>query len=219
MALIKCPECNKEVSDKSAACIHCGFPIKEFLLQKTTELEMQILEQEKFKCKQCSFQNKVGEDYCENCGARITDYKNPEQVLGYKENEDISNIPHTVCPRCNHKNRAGIFTCKKCGYKYGINEYNVIVPEGYVDNDFEGVYRYTYFGEKQEVYCPRCNSSDCSHYQEQYVEPGKTKTSYSLNLNPLKPFTLINKKEKIIRKNKIVTDNKFICNSCGKIFD
>lgn len=27
MALIKCPECNKEISDKSQQCIHCGYPI------------------------------------------------------------------------------------------------------------------------------------------------------------------------------------------------
>lgn len=25
--LIKCPECNKEISDKSTVCIHCGYPI------------------------------------------------------------------------------------------------------------------------------------------------------------------------------------------------
>lgn len=29
MALIKCPECGKEISDKSDKCIHCGFPLKE----------------------------------------------------------------------------------------------------------------------------------------------------------------------------------------------
>lgn len=28
MALIKCPECGKEISDKSNICIHCGFPLK-----------------------------------------------------------------------------------------------------------------------------------------------------------------------------------------------
>lgn len=28
MALINCPECGKEISDKSNYCIHCGFPIK-----------------------------------------------------------------------------------------------------------------------------------------------------------------------------------------------
>ena len=29
MALIKCPECGKEISDKSKLCIHCGYPLEE----------------------------------------------------------------------------------------------------------------------------------------------------------------------------------------------
>lgn len=29
MALITCPECGKEISDKSSACIHCGYPIEK----------------------------------------------------------------------------------------------------------------------------------------------------------------------------------------------
>ena len=29
MSLIKCPECGKEISDKSKVCIHCGFPLHE----------------------------------------------------------------------------------------------------------------------------------------------------------------------------------------------
>lgn len=29
MALIKCPECGKEVSDKAKVCINCGCPIQE----------------------------------------------------------------------------------------------------------------------------------------------------------------------------------------------
>ena len=28
MALIKCPECGREVSNRAAACIHCGFPLE-----------------------------------------------------------------------------------------------------------------------------------------------------------------------------------------------
>lgn len=27
--LIKCPECGKEISNKSEQCIHCGFPIRK----------------------------------------------------------------------------------------------------------------------------------------------------------------------------------------------
>ena len=29
MALIKCPECGKEISNRAPACIHCGFPLNE----------------------------------------------------------------------------------------------------------------------------------------------------------------------------------------------
>ena len=29
MALVKCPECGKEVSEKAPQCINCGFPISE----------------------------------------------------------------------------------------------------------------------------------------------------------------------------------------------
>ncbi len=47
MALIKCPECGKEVSDKASACIHCGFPLsattqKTPQPQKTTVITSQI---------------------------------------------------------------------------------------------------------------------------------------------------------------------------------
>lgn len=28
--IIKCPECNQQVSDKASVCIHCGFPLNEY---------------------------------------------------------------------------------------------------------------------------------------------------------------------------------------------
>lgn len=34
MALIKCPECGKEISDKAKVCIHCGYPISEIIEQQ-----------------------------------------------------------------------------------------------------------------------------------------------------------------------------------------
>lgn len=33
--LIKCPECGKEISDKSTKCINCGYPISSVSLEKT----------------------------------------------------------------------------------------------------------------------------------------------------------------------------------------
>lgn len=34
LSLIKCPECGKNISDKSKQCIHCGFPLDELKIQK-----------------------------------------------------------------------------------------------------------------------------------------------------------------------------------------
>lgn len=31
MALINCPECNKEISSHAKSCIHCGYPIEELV--------------------------------------------------------------------------------------------------------------------------------------------------------------------------------------------
>lgn len=36
MALINCPECNKEISDKCEVCIHCGYPVSTILQKVNT---------------------------------------------------------------------------------------------------------------------------------------------------------------------------------------
>lgn len=36
MALIKCPDCGKEISDKAVVCINCGCPINKFEEKKNT---------------------------------------------------------------------------------------------------------------------------------------------------------------------------------------
>lgn len=50
MALIKCPECGKEVSDRAPACIHCGFPlqrvqIETIIAEDTKENKTEVKEQ------------------------------------------------------------------------------------------------------------------------------------------------------------------------------
>lgn len=197
MALIKCPECQNEISDKATICVHCGFPIKEFMENNVEKEDEDIKEngnaKEQYWCRNCHRQNKVGEDYCEYCGNRLTPYYEPMDSM-------FSNW---------HKEEE---TAKDVVKKTEIEE--IVKPY-----EFHGIYRYTFFGDKLEVYCPRCGSENCSHYQEQRIIPGKKKTRYTANLNPLHPFTLVNKKEKIVRKEQTVTESKFICNSCGKIFE
>lgn len=40
MALIKCPECGKEISNKAKACIHCGCPLDEINPSGTVRIKM-----------------------------------------------------------------------------------------------------------------------------------------------------------------------------------
>ncbi|MBO5023092.1 MAG: zinc ribbon domain-containing protein [Clostridia bacterium] len=40
MALIKCPECNKEISDKAGSCPNCGYPISKLIKGDTVRIKM-----------------------------------------------------------------------------------------------------------------------------------------------------------------------------------
>lgn len=67
--------------------------------------------------------------------------------------------------------------------------------------------------------CPKCGSENCYAFvEDKVVLKGKTKTQTSINLNPLKPFTVFNHKEKVVREPWTMQVSKFICNDCGKIF-
>lgn len=48
MAMIQCPECGQEISDKATACPHCGTPI--------------------FVCPECGYISVGNIPFCENCG-------------------------------------------------------------------------------------------------------------------------------------------------------
>ena len=51
MALIKCKECGKEISDKSKTCIYCGNPIAKII-----------------HCKECGKEIEANDNRCPNCG-------------------------------------------------------------------------------------------------------------------------------------------------------
>lgn len=40
MALIKCPECSKEISNKASACPNCGCPLSEMVKGGTVRIKM-----------------------------------------------------------------------------------------------------------------------------------------------------------------------------------
>lgn len=80
MALIKCPECGKEISDKALACIHCGFPLKEINKEEN---------------KKCEFYKVI---LIESGSNKIKVIKELRQMfdLGLKEAKDIVDFAPTV---------------------------------------------------------------------------------------------------------------------------
>jgi len=65
MALILCPECNKEISEKANTCPHCGFPISDTFSESTNK---NGAADKQFFCQFCGMQNDVGSMYCGYCG-------------------------------------------------------------------------------------------------------------------------------------------------------
>ena len=52
MALILCPECHNQISDKAEQCPYCGLPAKYFLQESSVKQDMTALLQEK-----CDYKN------------------------------------------------------------------------------------------------------------------------------------------------------------------
>ena len=67
MAIINCPECNKEISDKATACPHCGCPI-ESVVTETIKV-----------CPNCGSEYENYVDICPECECELetktTQYK------------------------------------------------------------------------------------------------------------------------------------------------
>ena len=111
MALIKCPECEKDISDKSLVCIHCGFPISQIKLYNVVrpylaEPGRYVLEYENLTVEQAEERKKECEKLEKELGGRNTfeivesdtrlDYCNLE-LRKIKINTDK---PTPTCPRC-----------------------------------------------------------------------------------------------------------------------
>ena len=61
MALIKCPECQKEISDKAMICPNFGFPISKYLIENDSNIFLGKDE--------TVYVPKNGQIECDACGA------------------------------------------------------------------------------------------------------------------------------------------------------
>ena len=221
--------------------------------EKEIELERERKIKEIYWCRSCYRQNEVGEEYCAYCGNRLffccsdnaveeaqkalldriyisEEGKRVKIIKALQEEKgfDLSTAKEIVDNYWNER-----FPTKELHYTkhQPIQTIEREESQEVVKKEFSGIYKYVPEGwlktKKIEVYCPRCHSENCSYFteqaQQQVVIPAKKKTRYTANLNPLKPFTLVNKKEKVVKKERVETEvrteQRIICNSCGFVFD
>lgn len=103
MALISCPECGKEISDKAVACPHCGNPMNP---------QVQQTQQEEYLC-------------CPKCGSRELHaehkgFSGGKALVGAIAVGGIGLLAGTIGSRDTQ------ITCLKCGNKFKAGEAQVI---------------------------------------------------------------------------------------------
>lgn len=97
----------------------------------------------------------------------------------------------------------------------------IVLLEKLADIDSSNSNGNTTYNEQGQKCCPYCGSTHFQYAGQQIygARPEKTKTRYTANLNPLRPFTLINKKEKVVKKARSgYAVDEFICLNCGNRF-
>ena len=109
MALISCPECGKEISDKAIACPHCGNPMNQ-----------QTQQQEEYLC-------------CPRCGSRELHaehkgFSGGKALAGAIVTGGIGLLAGTIGSRDTQ------ITCLKCGNTFKAGEARVVRPNQIKDN-------------------------------------------------------------------------------------
>lgn len=98
MALIKCPECGKEVSNKAESCINCGYPIRENEDKIKSEAEIEKTELKDSEQKEVEEQKQVEE---QNIPEK--EQKKEEEKQDFLKEEQVVFSNQAVSKRFNKK--------------------------------------------------------------------------------------------------------------------
>lgn len=86
MAMIQCPNCGKDVSDKAQKCVHCGYTLKE------TPPPV---------CPECGTELEEGATVCKNCGCPITSAMEPVVAIDIPQKVEVAKV--SVIPQVSRK--------------------------------------------------------------------------------------------------------------------
>lgn len=196
MALIKCPECEKMISSKANSCPNCGCPIEDrYIVEKEDEL------------KSIEYENRLIKNHNKKIQTELDKLKKSESTLSMLS---FFAFLGTIIMFFINIIAAMVLLIifivlvSYCGDI--VKKYDKLKSE---------------IKEENQMYkrCPLCDSANVNRFVQQHRTDAKTQTRYTANLNPLKPFTIANKKEKVIKDAETISKSRFICESCGNIFD
>lgn len=121
MALMSCPECNKEISDKSKNCVYCGYPVSKYKLQnfkigeRTYDLSFVLDNTITKKEKIIKFQDLSGYGLKESMYFVLDLYEEYDIIdnVNMQTNIVASKDCKPHCPTCNSTNLNKISTTSK----------------------------------------------------------------------------------------------------------
>lgn len=109
MAIMNCPECGKEVSDKTSNCPHCGFPI---YLEINNSLE-------KKKCPYCGTVNEHYVTNCKSCNGALPElehlFKEKKEQVRPEILDSVFQSGTIKCTYCGYAMPPNIDYCQNCG--------------------------------------------------------------------------------------------------------
>ncbi len=101
MALIKCPECGMNISDKADKCIHCGFPVSKSQYKKVVRF---LPDKNKYVIEKDNVTLQEAEEFAKKYNEKYSKYNLHCEIIDADTQLDYYHAPkpnNTIrCPRC-----------------------------------------------------------------------------------------------------------------------
>lgn len=184
MALINCPECNREISDKAKACPHCGYPISENVnvyTENKVKIDGKIYDISKLKKMYDKYSDSDKKEICRNCNNAYKKWYNSGIESEISSHDKGGNLIQWIGTTLkwwpNNKKQYFAYKflaeCRAHNFKYF--EFNTT---DYVKSTSQQ----EFIPQRNVVRCPRCGSTSVTTEEQGYGLFGWIGASQKKNL-------------------------------------